>query len=243
MDIPKAIKSNYLKCKESPENLKAELLFSIIQLKAEDNNNQNIEQTLYVDIKSFILTYISSIEKRDYGYDKLNIKKIIKAINCCIDSKERFELFLFLNRLLIKQGLIDESKSVQIQLNSVKTQMIKDHSSGLNKWMKLLLHFTSYNLYAILFTLILVYLVSSILFLPTDNPKHVIFSINYDHYSTNFALNHFLNTLGGVFGIKKDYEVIPLNTYGILLFITFKFFYIVFIINYLYKKGLEIVQL
>lgn len=243
MDFQLTILSNYQKCKEAPDNLKAELLFSIIQLKSIKTSCYNLEQSIYCDIKSFIIAYITSIENRDYGYDKINTQKFITAVKASSNSKEKYELLLFLNRLLSKHGLQEECKNLKCELNIAKKQVILDFDSGFKKWMRLLLHYTSYNVSAIILTLIIVYLVSTILFLPTNNINISLFSITYDHYSNNHLVNHFLNTLGGVFGIKDEFKVIPINPIGLSLLVLFKLFYIIFIINYLYKRSLEIIQL
>ena len=239
MEIKKALEGLYSAYKDEKKVHKSEVLFLIIQIKADHRDLEDIEQSLYLDIKSFIKYYISSIEKKDYGYDKLETRKLKSAIEYLQDFKEKYELCLFSLRLIgLKGHEIELSKFVRYR-NDCKTSYLKSKKT-LSAYLKLIQHLTSYDLKSILLSVLLIFILSNIIFLPSRFEVFELFEMSYKDYADNFFINHVLNILSAAFGIEDDKIVKPLNGGGVILLSILKSLYILIFLNYLYQKIINI---
>lgn len=227
---------------EYDNHLKAGLYFSIIQLKRSDVSNCEFGNSIYLDAKNFISVYINSVEDRDLGYDIIDTNKIIKCINLCGNTQEQYRLAQNAYRLLKTKGFEDESCILKKTINSKKTELIKKSPFCTNKYIKLLLHLSTYNLYTIILAISFIFFISFIVLLPAPFANWQIFHITYHHYSNSFIINHFINILTNVFGIESTFKIETNSLFGILSIITIKLFYLVFIVNYLYKKVIDILN-
>ncbi len=95
MNIENTLKNLYKRLKDCNNKHKSGILFLVIQLKTENEDLKNLKQTKYKDIKLFIKYYIKSSDKRGFGYDIVNVSKIVKAISYNSNIKERCELTVF----------------------------------------------------------------------------------------------------------------------------------------------------
>ncbi len=76
MNSKKALKQLYKSYRNNSLYHKSEILFLIIQIKHSNIDLSNYKRSLYLDIKKFIKFYIKSTDKKDYGYDKIEIEKL-----------------------------------------------------------------------------------------------------------------------------------------------------------------------
>ncbi|NDW11829.1 hypothetical protein D0T50_02870 [Bacteroides sp. 214] len=220
----------------------ADLYYYIIQIKHSHTTLRNHKNSIYVDIKNFIECYIRSIEKRDFGYDVLNINKIITAINNTPNNKEQLSLLMHAYKILKNNHFEVEAESVITLIRNTKLQILKSEKSY-KKHFKILFHLISYNLIAVFLVLLLILLVSYIIFLPAPLDSLVSLEFKYDNYNENFYINHLLNIICYFFDMSDSVQIKPINSNGVLLILIMKSFYIVCIANYLYQIILERLKL
>lgn len=240
MDKEIALKKLYTTYKKSKAFHRSETLYIILQIKKEEESLKSYKQSLYLDIKKFIKYYIKSSEKKDYGYDKLNVEKIINAINTSSSDKEKYELSLYTSRLINLNGLESELIEFAKFLNVCKTESLKKETSFGSK-IRLISHIASYKLSSIIYILIAVFLLSYLIFLPAEFELFELFKMNYSNYADNFYWNHFLNIFSLAIGIESESVIIPLNGFGIFVLAILKLAYILIILNFLYQKTLNII--
>jgi hypothetical protein len=227
---------------DGENHLKAGLYFSIIQIKKDNVPLRNEVNSIYLDAKKFISCYINSIEERDLGYDVIDTKKITKCINVLENYQEQFQLSQNAYRLLRTKGFEEESNIFKKIMNQKKTILIKSKPYYLGKYLKLLLHLSSYSLLSILLSILTIFLITYTVLLPAPFESWQNFNITYHQYSDSFYLNHFVNILTNLFGISSDFKVETSNLLGIFTIISIKLFYLVFIVNYLYKKVIDLIN-
>lgn len=230
------IKELYSKVSDALDGNKVDLYFAIIQLKNADPNLRNIKQSKYIDIKCFINFYIRSRVKRDFGYDIIDANKIIRAIDFSDSPKEKHELYIWTIRILKKNHFESESEYISLRIRQIKLEIILSQRKSLVCYAKAFMHLTSYNFWTIFITLLFLFTLSYLLLLPAFDDRFVLFDIKYQIYSSNFYFNHFLNMLAKTFELSRDIKIIPQNWLGVLLLVLLKAFYLIFIINYLYKN-------
>lgn len=227
---------------DSDNHLKAGLYYSIIQLKKNAPEKCNEGNSIYIDAKRFISIYINSVEERDLGYDIIDINKISKCIE--LVDNEHEQLFLAQNtyRLLKTSGFDEESKKIKKIVNVKKTKLLKIKPYYFGKYIKLILHLSTYNMFTIILTISCLFLISFIVLLPAPFDNWQYFKVTYYSYSNTFIINHFVNILTNIFGIDNGFKIETSSLFGILSIITIKLFYIIFIVNYLYKKVIDILN-
>lgn len=240
MNSKKALKKLYKGYKNNSLFNKSEILFLIIQIKNDNVDLVNYKRSLYVDIKKFVTFYIKSTDKKDYGYDKIEIKKLIKAIDTAKNEKERYELCLYTSRLINLNGHEIELNNFKKYKDEYKTLSLKCEKSFANR-LRLISHLSSYNLKTIVIILLSIFACSYLIFLPAKLEIFQIFELNYKNYSNNFYFNHLLNLVSLAFGLEADKIIIPLNWFGVILLAILKSIYILVLLNYLYQKIINII--
>lgn len=227
---------------DSSNHLKAGLYFSIIQIKKHIPSLRNVGNSIYIDAKQFISIYINSIEERDLGYDIIDTNKILKCIELVEDKHEQLLLAQNSYRLLKASGFEEESKKIKKIVNIKKTSLLKNEPFCFSKYIKLLLHLSTYNIFTIILTIFFLFTVSFIVLLPAPFEKWEIYKVTYHSYSEVFIINHFVNILTNVFAIDNQFKIETNSLFGIFSIIILKFFYVIFIVNYLYKKVIDILN-
>ena len=213
---------------DSNNHLKAELYFSIIQLKKNIPTLANDGNSIYVDAKIFISTYIDSIEERDLGYDIINTDKILNCIEFVENPHEQLLLAQKSYRLLMNGGFEEESKLLKKIVNVKKTSLLKSKPFCLSKYMKLLLHLSTYNLFTIIITLFILFLISCLVLLPAPSENWAVYEVTYHSYSEVFIINHFVNILSNVFAINNQFKIETSSLFGIFSIIILKVLHVVF---------------
>ena len=227
---------------KTDNHLKAGLYFSIIQLKKINPTLNNVGNSIYQDAKLFISVYIKSVDERDLGYDIIDTAKIIKCINLGGNNHEQYLLAQNSYRLLKTKGFEEESKKLKKIVCAKKTTLIYERPYFFGKYLSILLHLSTYNFCSIILTVTFLFLISIIVLLPAPFEKWGIFKVTYQNYSEVFLINHIVNLLSNIFGIKGAFNVDTNSAIGILSIIAMKLFYMVFIVNYFYRKILDILN-
>ncbi|MGL5563116.1 MAG: hypothetical protein ACRDCN_10920 [Tannerellaceae bacterium] len=232
----------YDKIKTSSAENSANYFYYIIQVKTQHPNLKNYEQTLYIDIKFFINNYIISINKRDFGYDVINMNKIKSAIDKVSDSNQKVSLYIHTHKSLKNNHFEDDAETAIKDIRKMKLKVLKEQNTNW-KWLLIFGHLISYNIIAVGSILLISFIISYIIFLPASSDKFAIISLKYINLHDNFHINHFFNLLHYLFNISDKVQINPISWHGVLLVSTMKLFYSACIVNYLYQIVLERIKL
>jgi len=190
--------------------------------------------TIYGDIKTFILCYINAIEEKAYGYYELNREKLMKKVNL-VDLKEQIGLLTYFQKTAKSVGLDETYPWVTNELKKREIQLcIKEIS--LKNFFKLPYYIATYNLFALLISILSLYLIYSIFLLPAPFKSMIAFRSSFVSYSKNDFVNHFLNTLMSFCDVNSDFKANPLNWKGVLLEIFMKIALLILILGYLTEE-------
>lgn len=212
-----------------------DLIYSIIQIKELNPNLVNYQQSLYVDLKLFISTYIESVDRKDYGYDVLNIEKIISSIESITEADEKISLYLFSYKLLKEKQFENDAESLIKHIRKSKLQLFWTNKEYWNCFFFCL----SYSLIAILLFLLFIFLICYLVLLPATEERFMIFNFCTENFCDIFYFNHLLNLLCAFLSISSDIKIEPLNWWGVILLLTVKSFYVICVVNYFYRIILE----
>lgn len=205
-------------------------LYNLILLKRSINDKTEI----YKLSKSFIIHYIALIKESDFGYDTFNYDKIEKILGC-IDYKSQISLLQFIISNMTKELPEYDKEWFVLKKNRIQ---IKDilQDFKLSKTLELTSLFAGLNIYTLIVTLSLVFLITSIILLPSPNSFFEIFEIKYDTYSTCFILNHFLNILTLFADFDNEFKITPLNWFATIIMVAGKVMFIILIVNFVFTK-------
>lgn len=232
----------YKKANDLNTGNRADLFYYIIQIKSLNPEFSNHIQSLYIDIKSFIENYIISINKRDFGYDVINIRKINSAIDTISLSNQKLSLFLHAYKILKNNHFEDDAEAAIVFIRKTKLQVLKEKKTKW-KWVGVLCHLISYSIIAVLCILFVLFVISYVIYLPALNNNFAIINFQYEDFHKNFYVNHFFNIIYYLFDISDKVQINPINWGGVLLISVMKLFYFVCIANYLYQIILERLKL
>lgn len=221
---------------------KAEILFAIIQIKSENRDFENVCNSIYVDSKNFISIYINSVDSRSFGYDFIELNKIIKIIEFNINTVEKIALCNYSCRLLLTRGFEDENSTLKNKLNSYKTTSILEQGFKLKTIRKLTSHLTSYSIKALMFTIFILFIITLLIFSPAPIEQMELFIIEYEDYSSDYLVNHILNFLAESVDVNEKFTIKPINELGILILVILKIVYILIILNYIYRKTIDLLS-
>ena len=212
--------------------------FYIIQIKNSNPDLSNHKNSIYVDIKKFVEYYILSIEKRDFGYDVLNLDKINLAINYVPPPEERLSLYLHTYKTLKNSHFENEAENIIVNIRKAKLLVLRTKKFK-KKYINIFLHLISYNLTFVFLVLALIFVVSYVIFLPAPLNSFELIDFQYESFHENFYINHLFNIIYYLFDISNKVQINPINWGGVLLISGMKLFYFVCIVNYLYQIILE----
>ena len=208
----------------------ASVQYSIIQIKSRHNEVAGYHQSLYVDIKQFIDAYVDGVADNDsdFGYDKVNTTKIIQAIKVINSNRQRIQLWKRAEAELAEHGLIDECNMIR---TCCKKSVIKDSfsSCSITKWLKGVCYLSVYNVWTVIFSIVIVFTLNYALTLPLSTDEHPMFIIEHDQYSGNLYLNHFLTYFASVLDLTDITFCKAGNKAGLIVLLSFKLFYILYV--------------
>lgn len=230
IDIDELLNKQYNELKAKTYKQKADLLYNIAAEKKYFSRD-NYHQSLYLDVKQFILNYIKGLENRDYGYDSIIYDKIFKMVSYLPSIQERLSVLYIAKQYFVKNGYNIDDINKLIKDQEI-TLSLEDH-----KYLKWALLKVGTSFKGLLIGLsIFVFFIMVVLF-PAPFEFMEIFTVELKDYSNFPIFNYFLNAIA----LLADNEnispsLIPIGFGGLLVyFIGVAIFYIL-IVNFLFKK-------
>lgn len=207
---------------------KHQILYNLVFAKVSFDMS-NYQRSLYIDIKKFVELYIEESDNLDYGYDTIQLDKII-TISGLLDNKQRKGILYYAKRLLTLYGhdteeIIERIKAVEISIAFNDRRYIK--------WMSLKM---SSSITALFITLLIYLLIVSAVMLPAPIEDMCLFDIELHEYCNNSFGNYFLNALALLTGNEEISPTIHPNcTLGLLVYLIGTATFYIFIVNYVYR--------
>ena len=211
-----------------------ERINNIIQLKIRINNTSDKPIDLYLDLKHFIKAYILSTEEGKYGYDEINLTRILDYTNY-LNDEECLSILKYLMRLLYLHGFDEEYKTVEKAHKKKEIRYLVKYKL-LNNPFRLFFLLSTYNTTVILSIILLTVIIGWGILLPAPSWSTPLFETNLSRFSGNNLFNVLLNLVSEILHMNKDFKIIPLNTFGSLILIFSKLFIILFVVNILIKE-------
>lgn len=212
-----------------------QILYNIIHVKAKFKIDN--KESLYVDAKKFVKAYLNAIDNEDFGYDQIQISKIIEISNY-LDIKQKLSFLYSVNRLLQAKGFDFDILSKEI----IETETTVAWQDG--HWFKSIRLWISSSLIKLLIVYLFYIVVVGVILLPAPLPWMSLFDITMQDYSSNAFLNHCTNTLALITGNDAIApQVIPNGIIGMIIYcIGIVAFYLVFV-NYVFRKIEDYIKL
>ncbi len=223
------LQNEYDKIERYKYKKNAEILFNIIRAKNKFGKPDYCN-SLYLDVKKFILNYISAAEKQDYGYDEIKLEKI-KEVCCCLKKKEQLSVLYTTRRLLYMRGYeLDEILKI---ITNLKCSIAKEEKNYF-LYIRLLL---SSNIWWLLFAYLIYALVIFVVLLPAPFNFMEMYNIEFKFYNSIPLYNHVLNTMAVLTGNEDLAPTItPLGLGGMLSYCIGIILFYLLIANFVLKK-------
>lgn len=210
-------------------NVRASLLYAVIQIKKENPDLQNIGKSLYLDVKQFVEEYIGCAKRgdADFGYDQIDVQKISDAIDSLALGSERSNLMKIAIDELSGFSFLREQEELHASYMKRRIrESLADHSvTGCLKGFALL---SVSNIWTVLLVLALVFGVEYALTLPLADEQHAFFIIEHDNYSDNMYFNHLVTYFASVLGMTEANFCTAKTATGFLILLFFKLFYMLY---------------
>lgn len=228
-NIESFLQNEYNKIERYKYKKNAEILFNIICVKNKFGKS-DYYNSMYIDVKKFVLNYINAADKLDYGYDEIKLEKVEKA--CCgLEKKEKLSVLYTTLRLLYMRGY--ELDDIQKIITDLKCSIAKEDKKYF-LYLRLLL---SSNIWWLLFAYLVYVLVVFIILLPAPFSFMEMYNIELKTYSSNSLYNHVMNTLATLTGNDNIAPVItPLGLGGMLNYCLGIILFYLLIVNFVLKK-------
>lgn len=232
----KDISEDYLDFHRKYKNFNSS--FADFQRKSRINNNY-YEFEAYRDLKICLSLYAEVYDLLGYHHLEISPKKLSKIIKK-FSSDEKRDLIYFFVKKLTDHGNIEKEEQFSNLL--VEQEIIccwtnlKKRKSIISNACLLIFKLSSYNIYSLIFSLLLLSSLFSLVFLPAPWSWMEILSVKKINISNNYCLNHIANTLLYFFDIGDHMKVSPLTFFGVLILIILKVLIVMVIGNFLFKK-------
>lgn len=207
----------------------ADISYGIIGIKKNNRLVERYKQSLYNDVKHFLINYLQSFETEDYGYDVPNEDKVKEAIDS-LPQKECLAMYRFARVLYEERGY--DTAFIERKVNQLKTIVAFDEKH----YFKFLLQLSSYNVWTLLLSYLVFICIVLIVLLPAPFSWFSILDVNLHEFVQSTPKNYLLNTLAIVSGSDYGQTIVPTGTRGMLLLITGKIIFYLLIVNFILKK-------
>jgi hypothetical protein len=210
---------------------KADRINNILQLKIESQIPE-LKADIYINVKKFINYYINSTEEKQFNYDEFDRNKIYNYLKL-FDVEQKCSLLHFTIRHLKSIGLEEKVKYFELELS--KAEFLKEWKCiGFKNIFKIIYLATVYNNLTILIAIVFCITLKAIIYLPAPDGWPVLYKLHYYSLNDNSVLNHFGNVILSIFDIQEDPSFVkPLTTWGAILLVLGKCFFILIVINIL----------
>ena len=228
--ISQNLRNAYSKLENSADNMtKASVLYNVIQIKKRHNDFFGFTQSIYVDVKQFIETYVDGVAgtDSDFGYDKVNTEKIIQSVKAVDSEKQRIQLWKRAEAELSEHGLTEENNIIH---TFCKKSVIQTSFSSHNllDWLRGICYLSVYNFWTVLVTLLIVFLINYVITLPLSADETPMFVIEHEQYSDCMLWNHFLTYFASILDLTDITFCKAGNIIGFFILLSFKLFYILY---------------
>jgi hypothetical protein len=211
-------------------NQRANILFNIIKINISITNKTDH----YKNIKSFIDNYVESIKSADYGYDNFNYGKIEQIIDS-LSPDEQISMLQYMISITARE--LPEYDRGWFVTRKHKSEIKKILSDGnILFFPKAILLFFGQTISRLLIGLSILFLSTALFLMPAPSESFAVLNVTFEKYSENPFLNHILNVFSLFASLENDLVISPKNWFGLLLIVTGKFAFVVFIINFIYYK-------
>lgn len=224
------LRNAYSKIGRSSDNItKASVLYNVIQIKSKHNNLTDFMQSIYVDVKQFVDTYVDGVAgaNSDFGYDKVNTDKIIQSVKAVGSEKQRIQLWKRAEAELSEHGLNEECKMIHAYCKVSVMQALFCSQNPLD-WIKGICYLSVYNFWTVLLTLLIVFIINFVVTLPLSTDATPMFIIEHEQFSDCMLWNHFLTYFAGVLDLTDITFCKAGNIFGFFVLLSFKLFYILY---------------
>ncbi|MEQ8423341.1 MAG: hypothetical protein RIA63_01435 [Cyclobacteriaceae bacterium] len=211
-------------------------MYAIIAIKADQGNDSlyDYNQTIYLDIKFFVDTYVESLKSQAFGYDTFDLNRIF-VLYQLVSIREAVALNNHLYRVIKTQGY---EKELGVAKRKAEELLLREYREK-----PLILYFARYiiflsskGIWSLLLTIGIIFIVYGLILLPAPSGWIELFEIQYDSYSNIFLVNHVINLVAGTLDLGVSFEIRSINIGGIILLIIGKLLSILLIGNYLVEQ-------
>lgn len=206
------------------------ILYEIIHVKSAFGM-LDYRQSLYLDVKKFIQSYISSVAKEDYGYDCILVSKIEDAVSHLPDLNMQKSIFQVARRLYGINGYDLDDIAAAISKIDLKIAISR------HRYFKALCLFLGSNLWTLLFTYLFYILVVGLMLLPAPFEWMSMFNVELKEYSCYPVCNHIINTLALITGndaLSPSFE--PNGILGMVVYCLGILLFYFFFVNFIFKR-------
>lgn len=221
---------------------KAQLLYSIINLKSDYNALINEHQSLYIDVKMFIAAYLTEISCLDYGYDQPCIAKLQFVCKSLTFRQQRNIINIIITSFYQYDKIVQWAKRYKYK-NALNISVDEWVWYNPLSYLNFIISWILCNPWNIIIIFIIIFCILCVVLWPACNVDMACLEFNKQIYSGNYVWNHIVNVFCAVFHIEEDVCVTPLNTLGVVLIGIYKILIILIIVNYLYNKLLDLISL
>jgi len=208
-------------------------LYGIIQIKISEPHLHSVCQNLSLDIKHLANSILDVAENASQKYDNLKYTQFIDVLKG-FRIEDQIEFIEYILRLFRKSSFENDiqkfqSELVRLKITKSKKQLLK---GNLLEMFKIAYLFPQKGVLQLFSTILFLPFIYIIILLPTPfNWTLLNFKIQYQNISNNYLINHFLNVIGDLCGVNENFEVIPLNSLTMSLFILGKLLFLIVFIN------------
>lgn len=211
---------------------RVQILSIIIETKldANDLNVQNSKNSLYLDVKYFISAYLRNKRTKDFGYEDYDKELLIRFIQfSSLSIEKQYRLLVYLKYML--ETFSYETAWLSKMMFEKKLALAKKENK-----IKYCLLLSSRNLWTILGSILLLYIIECVILLPAPLTCMEWYSFQKNGISDNAFLNHLANVITLHFDCIKNSANISFTTLGLISLVCWKVVYVVLGVNFLFKN-------
>ena len=206
-----------------------QILYNLIKVKV---NWQlfEIRQSLYLDVKQFIESYLISVDYQDYGYDNICFTKIMEVVDF-LEIKQRISIMYYTKRLFYIRGY--DIEFIVDKINDFKIKVAWSEKS----YLEYILLLIGSSFISLLITLLIFVVIISLIMTPAPFENMEIFKVELRKFSTSPLLNQLINSLTLLTGNENiSPTIIPIGIKGIVVYYLGLISFYILIVNYVLKK-------
>lgn len=224
------LQSEYGRLKKYQYSNNSQILFNIILAKRKFDM-LNYKNSLYIDVKRFVKSYVVAADNLDYGYDEIRLDKIKTACECLLERREQLSVYYTTRRLFYLRGY--DCNVISFMISKLECRIAWDEK----KYFKSVRLFVGLNFYALIIAYAIYAFIIFMVLQPAPIEIMELFSIELKEYSNNPTVNCLINSLAILTGNDTiSPQIIPNGFVGMALYCIGIFIFYVLIVNFIFKK-------